>query len=104
MPRPSRTFTLSTAVLAANLGTGIMCLADAGQGRAYRLHAERPGAEANERRYCLADGSVKWLTRADALTRTDAGSRADLPSGAAHVIAPVESASPLILVRISGPL
>ena len=90
LPRPSRTFTLSAAILAANLGTGIMCLADAGQGRAYRLHAERPGVALNCRAIRCDGGRVEW--------------RADLPSGAAHVIAPVEAVSPLIMVRISGPL
>jgi len=52
-------------------------------GRTYRLHASRPGPERNRR-----------------IVRADIG--ADLPSGAAHVIAPV---APLLTrVDISGPL
>lgn len=86
------------------MGAGVFCLDLGALGKTYRLHGERPSAALNERRYTLSDGSVRWMTRAAMLAASQASPRADLPSGAAHVIAPVESASPLILVRIEGPI
>lgn len=80
MPRSPKPYQLSAPVIASSVGAGVMCLAAEGIGVTYRLHSARPGPETNQR------------------------VRADLPSGAAHVIAPVESASPLIRVDISGPL
>lgn len=61
-----------------------MCLSESGIGRAYRVFARRPGAELNQ--------------------RLDRGgrARADLPSGATHVIEPV--AAPLVRVDLMGPL
>ena len=78
-----RSYQLSSALVASSVGAGAVCLAPAGMGRTYRLHASRPGPERN-----------RFVTRADI--------GADLPSGAAHVIAPV--APPLTRVDISGPL
>jgi len=78
-----RSYQLSSALVASSVGAGVVCLAPAGMGRTYRLHASRPGPERNRR-----------------IVRADIG--ADLPSGAAHVIAPV---APLLTrVDISGPL
>ena len=78
-----RSYQLSSALVASSVGAGVVCLAPAGMGRTYRLHASRPGPERNR-----------------PLMRADIG--ADLPSGAAHVIAPV---APLLTrVDISGPL
>lgn len=78
-----RSYQLSSALVASSVGAGVVCLAPAGMGRTYRLHASRPGPERN-----------RFVTRSDIGT--------DLPSGAAHVIAPV---APLLTrVDISGPL
>ncbi|HSM93372.1 MAG TPA: hypothetical protein VLT47_10850 [Anaeromyxobacteraceae bacterium] len=83
MPQNPATYTLTPALIAAHAGSGVLCLAKAGEGRSYRLHAERPGAQFNRR---------------------VPGRRADLPSGAAHRIEPVEASPALIEVFISGPL
>lgn len=77
-----RSYQLSSALVASSVGAGVVCLAPAGFGRTYRLHASRPGPEMN--------------------VRLDGGTVADLPSSAAHVIAPV--APSLVRVDISGPL
>jgi ClpP class serine protease len=81
LPRAPRPYQLTPALVASSVGVGVLCLAEEGYGRTYRLHAERPGAH--------------LLRRV---------SRADLPSGAAHVVEPVASKSPLIRVDISGPI
>ncbi len=74
-------------------------------GRSYRLHAQRPDAAAlNSRLHQMSDGSRKWLTRSAARTLSQASPRADLPSGAAHVIAPVAASPTLIRVDIVGAL
>lgn len=86
MAKAPRSYQLSSALVASSVGAGVVCLAPAGMGRTYRLHASRPGPERN--RQIVRHG-------ADAVT-------ADLPSGAAHVIEPV---APLLTrVDISGPL
>lgn len=87
---PAASYPLTAAAVVASVGAGVFCLDLGSVGRTYRLHAERPGASLNER---IQRSSWKGNEK-----------RADLPSGAAHVISPVETASPLILVRISGPL
>ncbi len=81
MPRSHPSYSLTAEIIAAHAGEQILCLAPSGIGRRFRLHAERPGAALNSR-----------------VERP----RADLPGGAAHVVAPVEDAHPLILVRIQG--
>ena len=42
-----RSYQLSSALVASSVGAGVVCLAPAGFGRTYRLHARRPGAERN---------------------------------------------------------
>ncbi len=107
----SAQYTLTSKLIAAHVGAGVLCLAGAGEGRRYSLHplagdrlsppdlrdlrTARPDASLNLR--AVRDGNVVRWVRVD-------GARADLPSGAAHVIAPVEAQSPLIMVRIQGPL
>lgn len=81
MPKPPRSYQLSPAVVASSVGAGVVCIAPEAMGRTFRLFSARPGAELNQ--------------------RIDAP-RADLPSGAAHVVAPVAPA--LVRVDISGPL
>lgn len=98
------TYSLTPALLAARVGASVFCLAESGVGRTYRLHEERPGAQTLARRYRMSDESVSWMTRAEMLTKSLASPTADLPSGAAHVIAPVASEPALIRVDISGPL
>lgn len=73
----------------------MFCLAESGEGRTYRLHAERPGASLNLRPHRLATGAIGWHA-----------ARADIPEGSSVIGAGgiVESASPLILVRMDGPL
>lgn len=65
--------------MASSVGAGVLCLAPEAMGRTFRLYAHRPDARLN---------------------RTIP--QADLPSGAAHVVAPVAPA--LVRVDISGPL
>jgi ClpP class serine protease len=64
-----------------------MCLSESGIGRTYRVFARRPGPELNRR-----------------LSPERGSSRADLPSGAAHVIEPVAPPPGVIRVDIMGPL
>lgn len=90
MPARAPAYRLTSAVVADHIGAGVMCLAAQGLGRRYDLHRRRPDARINRRPYRAAVGGVEW--------------RADLPSGAAHVIAPVETAAPLIRVDIVGAL
>lgn len=80
MPAP-RTYRLTHELVSSSVGVGVLCLATSAIGRTYRLHASRPDARTN-----------REVTRAD------------LPSGAAHVVAPVEGAAKLIRVEISGPI
>jgi len=75
LPRP---YQLTPAIVASSVGAGVLCLAAEGIGRTFRLHAERPGPERN--------------------------TQLDLPSGAAHTLAPVASKSAVIRVDIAGPL
>ena len=75
-----RSYQLSSALVASSVGAGVVCLAPEAMGRTFRLHAARPGAELNR------------------------PVRADLPSGAAHVIAPVAQSPKLVRVDISGPI
>ena len=75
-----RSYQLSSALVASSVGAGVVCLAPEAMGRTFRLHATRPGAELNR------------------------PVRADLPSGAAHVIAPVAQSPKLVRVDISGPI
>ena len=84
LPRPStpRPYQLTASVLASNVGAAVLCLAAEGVGRTFRLFAERPGAHLNRR----------------------VSPRADLPSGAAHVIGAVAPQPALIRVDISGPI
>lgn len=81
-----RRYTLTPALVAASIGSGVMCLSESGIGRAYRVFARRPGAELNQRM------GIERGVRV----------RADLPSGASHVIEPV--AAPLVRVDLMGPL
>lgn len=81
-------------MLATHAGTSVFCLSDAGIGRTYKLYSSRPGPELNER----------VSRRADARARDEQRERADLPSGSSYAIEPVEAPSPLICVRIQGPL
>lgn len=104
MPRASASYQLTAALVASSVGTGVLCLAAAGMGRSYRLHAQRPGPELNERLHRMSDGGRRWLTRSAALALSQASPRADLPSGAAHVIAPVAASPTLIRVDIMGAL
>jgi len=76
LARSPRTYQLSSGLVASSVGAGVLCLAPEAMGRTFRLHARRPGPELNR--------------------------RIDLPSGAAHVIAPVAPA--LVRVDVSGPL
>lgn len=81
------------------MGAGVLCLAWSGIGRTYELFAERPGPERNRR---LEAGAVAphamW-------TAWKAGkATAELPTGAAHVAAPVAPKPAVIRVDISGPL
>lgn len=87
---PRKSFALSLSLVAASVGVGgAVFLDSASLGRTYPLHASRPGPALNLR--AVRDGSrVEW--------------RADLPSGAAHVVAPVTSAGALIRVDVVGPL
>ena len=78
-----RSYQLSSALVASSVGAGVVCLAPAGFGRTYRLHARRPGAERN-----------RLLTRADL-----GGLPAPVPSS---VVAPVPPS--LVRVDISGPI
>jgi hypothetical protein len=79
LARAPRTYQLSSSIVASSVGAGVLCLAPEAMGRTFRLYAHRPDARLN---------------------RTIP--RADLPSGAAHVVAPVAPA--LVRVDISGPL
>ena len=79
MPRQPKPYQLTAALLASSVGSGVLCLAAGALGQTFRLHAERPGASLN---------------------RTV---RADLPSGAAHVIEAVAKPA-LVRVDISGPI
>lgn len=101
---PRASYHLTAAAILASVGAGVFCLDMGAVGQSFRLHTERPGADLNERRYTMSDGSVRWMNRAAMLKTSAASPRADLPSGAAHVVAPVESARPLIRVDASGPL
>lgn len=83
MPRP---YQLTPSLVASSVGAGVLCLAWSGLGRTYELHAERPGPERNRR------------------VEASRPPRADLPSGAAHVVAPVAAKPAVIRVDISGPL
>ena len=84
MPRTTpRPYQLTTALVASSVGSGVLCLAAEGIGRTYRLHATRPGPERNIRMTAPL---------------------ADLPSSAAHVIAPIAQSPALIRVDISGPI
>ncbi len=86
---PKLAFTLTSALIAESVGSGVLCLASEGIGRRHRLYPTRPGAAYN-RRAAASGGRVEW--------------RADLPSGAAHVVAPVAPQPSLIRVDISGPI
>ena len=77
LSRIPRTYQLSHAIVASSVGAGVLCLAPEALGRTFRLHGHRPDARLNR--------------------------RADLPSGAAHVIKS-EDTPRLIRVDISGPL
>ena len=77
LSRTPRTYQLSHAIVASSVGAGVLCLAPEALGRTFRLHGHRPDARLNR--------------------------RADLPSGAAHVIKS-EDTPRLIRVDISGPL
>lgn len=99
-----RTYSLTSSAIVASVGAGIFCLDLATLGRSYPLHDERPGPALNQRRYTMSDGSTRWFDRAGVLAASQASPRADPPSGAAHVIAPVEPTPSLIRVDISGPL
>lgn len=99
MPRP-KSYLLTASLLAAHVGASVFCLAASGEGRTYRLYAERPGAEINQRAHKLAGGGVEWCAGPPSCEEQ----RADLPSGAAHVVAPVAAEPALIRIDISGPL
>ncbi len=89
--RVARTYTLTSALVAAHAGTSVLCLAWGALGRSYRLHTERPGASLNRRLGRVAPRVAR--------------ARADLPSGANHTIAPAETSTPSVVrVDISGPL
>lgn len=79
MKRPAKSYQLTPALLASSVGSGVLCLAAGAIGQTFRLHSERPGASLNR------------------------PLRADLPSGAAHVVEPVAK-SALVRVDISGPI
>lgn len=94
MRREPSTFQFTHQILASHAGASVFCVADAGIGRTYRLYDSRPGPERNAR----------IARRADARARDEQREKnLDLPSGASHVIEPVET-SPLIMVRVQGPL
>ncbi len=100
-PQPHRAalgpaYELSLPLIAAHSGAlGIVCLDPRAEGRSYRLHLVRPGAETNRRARLAADGAVTWVP-----------ARADLPSGVATEIREVEAVDTPALIRvdISGPL
>lgn len=87
MPR-KLSYQLTPKLIATHAGADVLCLADAGIGRSFRLHAERPGPAINRRPFRASGGGITWAT--------------DLPSGAAHVVEPVDTA--LIRVDIVGAL
>lgn len=70
-------YRLTSEIVAASVGAGVLCLAEGAIGQTFRLHARRPGAELNQ--------------------------RLDLPSGAAHVATAVPAAG-LIRVDLMGPI
>jgi len=82
---PRASYPLTAAAIVASVGAGVFCLDLGSVGKTYRLHASRPDASLNAR-----------VQRA----------RAEAPAGSSIIGAGgvVESASPLILVRIDGPL
>lgn len=78
----ARTFKLTNDLVASHASGPVVLLAAHAEGRTFKLHATRPDASHNRR-----------------------VTRSDLPSGSAHVIAPVEpETGKLIEVRISGPI
>jgi ClpP class serine protease len=82
-------YRLTPALVADHVGAGVLCFADEGIGRRYRLHARRPDASFNRRPTRLDDGAVGW--------------ESDLPSGANHRVLPVTPVTPaLVRVDISG--
>lgn len=89
LPRTPKPYQLTAALLATHVGGGVLCLAAEGIGRTFRLHDARPGAHLNKRAYAT-DAGLEW--------------RADLPSGAAHIISQVAPKPALIRVDISGPI
>lgn len=89
--RPPKPYPLTAATVLASVGSGIFCLDLGSLGKTFRLHAARPGPAINMRAHRLVDGGVEW--------------RADLPSGSAHVVAPVaEAPAALLRVDMMGPL
>lgn len=57
MPRPARTYRLTSELVAAHAGAPVVCLDRSAEGRTYRLHARRPGPEQNRR---LGAEDYRW--------------------------------------------
>lgn len=89
MPRKPAAYRITPKLVADHLGASVLCLAEAGFGRTFKLYDERPGAAINMRPSRTAS-SIEW--------------RADLPSGAAHVVKPVAAVPALVRVEIMGAL
>lgn len=98
-----RRYTLTPALVSASIGSGVVCLSESGIGRAYRVFARRPGRELNSR---ILSPTLRVVHNRDGrrVARSLITPRADLPSGAAHVIEPVPPKPGLIRVEIMGPL
>ena len=93
VPRKPTAYRITSQLVADHIGAGVMCLAAQGLGRAFRLHARRPGPDLNARPFRLADG-IAWRTGApDGSSVVGAGGRVE-----------IEPVSPLVLVRIDGAL
>lgn len=87
------TYSLTPALLAATVGAGVLCLSASAEGRAYRLHAERPGPGSNRYMRRAGSGVIVTADRAEGPTVYGPQSNGELPP-----------AEVLVRVDISGPI